>query len=106
MSSVALLLSEAHWKVLGCGCHRSAMNFGGEDRRLFDVIFCGGCVSTVSVVVGLSCGGHRRHGCWCSLLTGTSTFFVIVGGSMVVDKVVSDLGIVAGVIVEDKLLFY
>lgn len=69
------------------------------------VIFCGGCVSPVSEVAGLSCGGHRRRGCWCSLLTGISAWSVIAGGSVVVDKVVGDLGIVAGVIAEDKLLF-
>ena len=38
----------------------------------------------VSVVAGLFCGGHRRRGCWCALLTSTSALSVISGGSEVV----------------------
>ena len=38
----------------------------------------------VSAVTGLFCGGHRRRGCWCALLTSTSVFSVISGGSEVV----------------------
>ena len=37
----------------------------------------------VSVVTGLFCGGHRRPGCWCALLTSTSALSVISGGSVV-----------------------
>ena len=59
-----------------CGYHRSALDFYGNDRRLFGVNLCG--VTVVSVVVGFSCGGYQRRGCWCAHLTSTSVFFVIV----------------------------
>ena len=46
--------------------------------------FVGGAAGfPVSVVTELFCGGHRRRGCWCALLTSTSALSVISGGSVV-----------------------
>ena len=58
-------------------------------------------MSTFSVVAGLSCGGHRRRGY--SPLLGTSAFSVLAEGSVVVAKVDGDLGIVAGVVTQNKI---